>query len=264
MTHSLSCSLACGIFLRQGSNLCLLHWQTDSLSLNHRGHLPHVIRYHKKNTDAFCFHVYKSEGLLPSAEWLRSQGAYLIRAFRLHSALLPLPVQGPQWSCVTLYSTMSSLMPRGTHSLGSQSRPSSSPSHHGLLRANTRAWPRSPCPLVSIRTCCGKMGPLTVACFLRVCLSCLGEDGWVKVQVDYSGCLRTRKFQFPPGRWSLGILVGGEEEKWGKVRRAEGCYWGKGLGVDFGRKWPTDFESNDASQVTSLLLISICCKSLLH
>ena len=27
--HGLSCSVACGIFLDQGSNLCLLHWQAD-------------------------------------------------------------------------------------------------------------------------------------------------------------------------------------------------------------------------------------------
>ena len=30
VAHGLSCSLACGIFLGQGSNLCSLHWQADS------------------------------------------------------------------------------------------------------------------------------------------------------------------------------------------------------------------------------------------
>ena len=30
MAHGLSCSAACGIFLDQGSNPCLLHWQADS------------------------------------------------------------------------------------------------------------------------------------------------------------------------------------------------------------------------------------------
>ena len=34
---ALSCSAACGIFLDQGSNLCLLHWQVDSLPLSHQG-----------------------------------------------------------------------------------------------------------------------------------------------------------------------------------------------------------------------------------
>ena len=37
VVHRLSCSKACGIFLHQGSNLCLLHWQADSLPLNHQG-----------------------------------------------------------------------------------------------------------------------------------------------------------------------------------------------------------------------------------
>ena len=35
--HRLSCSTACRIFLDQGSNLCLLHWQVDSLPLSHQG-----------------------------------------------------------------------------------------------------------------------------------------------------------------------------------------------------------------------------------
>ena len=30
VAHGLSCSVACGIFLDQGSNLCPLHWQADS------------------------------------------------------------------------------------------------------------------------------------------------------------------------------------------------------------------------------------------
>ena len=33
--HGLSCFKACGIFLDQGLNLCLLHWQPDSLPLSH-------------------------------------------------------------------------------------------------------------------------------------------------------------------------------------------------------------------------------------
>ena len=34
--HGLSSSKACGIFLAQGSNPCLLHWQADSLPLSHQ------------------------------------------------------------------------------------------------------------------------------------------------------------------------------------------------------------------------------------
>ena len=37
VAHGLSCSMACGIFLDQGSNLCLLHQQADSLPLSHEG-----------------------------------------------------------------------------------------------------------------------------------------------------------------------------------------------------------------------------------
>ena len=36
-THGLSCSSACGIFMDQGSNLCLLHWQADSSPLKYQG-----------------------------------------------------------------------------------------------------------------------------------------------------------------------------------------------------------------------------------
>ena len=37
VVHGLSCPGACGIFLDQGTNLCLLHWQADSLPLSHQG-----------------------------------------------------------------------------------------------------------------------------------------------------------------------------------------------------------------------------------
>jgi len=35
--HGPSCSEACGIFLDQGLNPCLLHWQVDSLPLSRQG-----------------------------------------------------------------------------------------------------------------------------------------------------------------------------------------------------------------------------------
>ena len=35
--HRLSCPMACGIFRDQGLDLCLLHWQGDSLPLSHQG-----------------------------------------------------------------------------------------------------------------------------------------------------------------------------------------------------------------------------------
>ena len=36
MSHALSCSKARGIFLGQGSNSRLLHWQANSLPLSHQ------------------------------------------------------------------------------------------------------------------------------------------------------------------------------------------------------------------------------------
>ena len=37
VAQGLSCSMACGIFLDQGSNLCLLHYWSDSLPLSQQG-----------------------------------------------------------------------------------------------------------------------------------------------------------------------------------------------------------------------------------
>ena len=37
MVHGLSCSEACGTFMDQGLNPCLLHWQEDSLPQSHQG-----------------------------------------------------------------------------------------------------------------------------------------------------------------------------------------------------------------------------------
>ena len=37
VAQGLTCSNACDIFLDEGLNLCLLHWQADSLPLDHQG-----------------------------------------------------------------------------------------------------------------------------------------------------------------------------------------------------------------------------------
>ena len=37
VAHRLRCYVACGIFPDQGLNLCLLHWQADSLPVSHQG-----------------------------------------------------------------------------------------------------------------------------------------------------------------------------------------------------------------------------------
>ena len=45
MAHGLGCFKAYGIFLDQGSNLCLLHWQADSLPLSHQGNPELILNY---------------------------------------------------------------------------------------------------------------------------------------------------------------------------------------------------------------------------
>ena len=42
VAHRLSCPAVCGIFSDQGSNLCPLHWQADTLPLSHQGSLLRV------------------------------------------------------------------------------------------------------------------------------------------------------------------------------------------------------------------------------
>ena len=46
VAHGFCCSVECGILLDQGSNLCILNWWADSLSLSYQGSL---------NTDFFFF-----------------------------------------------------------------------------------------------------------------------------------------------------------------------------------------------------------------
>ena len=50
VVHGLSCSVACGIFLDQGSNLCPLHWQAGYYPLDHQG-----------SPKASCFKTQKSD-----------------------------------------------------------------------------------------------------------------------------------------------------------------------------------------------------------
>ena len=57
--HGLSCSQACGIFLDQGSNLCLLHWQVDSLPLIHQGGHRKAFNKEIKCFQLWCFQYSK-------------------------------------------------------------------------------------------------------------------------------------------------------------------------------------------------------------
>jgi len=49
LAHRLSCSAAGGIFSDQGWNPCVLHWQAESLTLNHQGS-PYWNTFYKQNT----------------------------------------------------------------------------------------------------------------------------------------------------------------------------------------------------------------------
>ena len=48
--HGLSCSAACRTFPVRGWNLCLLHWQVESLPLSHQGS-PSLISYYISVSD---------------------------------------------------------------------------------------------------------------------------------------------------------------------------------------------------------------------
>ena len=50
VAHGLGCSVARGIFPDQGLNLCLLHWQADSLPVSHQGNLHKFFILHAIQT----------------------------------------------------------------------------------------------------------------------------------------------------------------------------------------------------------------------
>ena len=57
MVHGLSCSVAGGIFPDQGLNLCLLHWQSDSLLLSHLGMAAsHSVSYQRVKLSPYVFY----------------------------------------------------------------------------------------------------------------------------------------------------------------------------------------------------------------
>ena len=64
--HGLSCSEACEIFPDQGSNLCLLHWQVDSLPLSHQG--SPWTWYFKKFSTKLWFYKFLQLSYLPSSQ----------------------------------------------------------------------------------------------------------------------------------------------------------------------------------------------------
>ena len=54
VAHRLSSSVACGIFLDQGLNLYLLHWQADSSPLSHQGSPSKYLNNNNRKAVSFC------------------------------------------------------------------------------------------------------------------------------------------------------------------------------------------------------------------
>ena len=66
MVHRLSCSIACGIVLDQGSNPCPLHWQADSYPLYHWGNPKKYDFKLQLVTTAMSFHSNQTSVTLSS------------------------------------------------------------------------------------------------------------------------------------------------------------------------------------------------------
>ena len=54
VAHGLSCPLTCGIFLDEGLNLCLLHWQVYSSPLDHLGN-PYNLFFEREKVSSILF-----------------------------------------------------------------------------------------------------------------------------------------------------------------------------------------------------------------
>ena len=66
VANGLSWSVACGIFLDQGWNMCLLHWQAESLPLSQQGRPISGIQYGDSGLRVFFFVVVVVFRLYPS------------------------------------------------------------------------------------------------------------------------------------------------------------------------------------------------------
>ena len=78
------CVCVCqGIFSTQGSNLCLLYWQADSLPLSHQGSQEHFISYSKENShnsgarSKYPFYGVNFQGLLKTSSYSYQQDGVL-------------------------------------------------------------------------------------------------------------------------------------------------------------------------------------------
>ena len=72
MAHGLSYSLAFEVFPDQGLNLCLLHWQADSLPLSHQGNPTFLFYWQRNKRSKGCILELKSHAYKLSPAWVTS------------------------------------------------------------------------------------------------------------------------------------------------------------------------------------------------
>ena len=60
MAHGLGYPMACGIFPDQGSNLCFLHWQVDSLPPRHQGRPLVYLNSHSFYSEFIPIYIFSS------------------------------------------------------------------------------------------------------------------------------------------------------------------------------------------------------------
>ena len=76
VVHGLTCSMACGILLDQGSNPCCLHWQVDSYPLYHLGSpVWRVLTQNKRRKNELKYQIM-------GIDWI---GAQLVKRIHLKS-----------------------------------------------------------------------------------------------------------------------------------------------------------------------------------
>ena len=102
--HGLSWSVTCGIFLDQGSNLCLLHWEVDSLPLSHQRRL-----YYCFSTDTYC--SLRKWSLSESSDVVATSHLSLLSAWKLASPNWDVQFSSVAQSCPTLCNLMNRSTP---------------------------------------------------------------------------------------------------------------------------------------------------------
>ena len=103
--HKLSCSMTCGIFLDQGLNPCLLHWQAASLPLSHQGSLEVTFMEHLLYTSLVAQRLKCLPGMRDTWVWSLSLEDPLEKELVTHSSTLAWGIpwrEEPgtlQWGC---------------------------------------------------------------------------------------------------------------------------------------------------------------------